>query len=63
MMVRRRRGQQGDTWHLDELFVTTAPKSRTNRRDSLNARCGASNRPRICNASRRSNLWSRISSA
>ena len=21
-MLRRRRGQQGDTWHLDELFVT-----------------------------------------
>ena len=41
---------------------TIAQKSRTNRRDSRNARCGVSSRPLTCNGSRRSTVSFGISS-
>ena len=41
---------------------TTVPRCRIRQRDSVSARCGASSQPSICNASRRSTAWCRISS-
>ena len=63
--LRHRRGRQGDTWYLDELFVKIQGRQQylwravdedgdvldILRPDSASARCAGSSRPPICNAS------------